>query len=381
MLLGLVGCDEGPPPFDELPLRDVLSASPDIVARLPASARSKLAQRFESARESDSSIDQADIIDDLPARTREERIDQARRQKSVEALIAGIIHDRAAWPIRERVDGASTALPALEGAPADTSAELEARALASNAGSVVRALLAASGAHRLQRVIGWPAAAVAIGDTVYVNASWLVSLSADDLPGLDCGVALDSSEQQAATSRQLAVVPAINGIAPAADSLATAGIAGSTATRADTVTYGYDFDAGVWTPPSYGSPSSPSSDSDPVAPADSGLTCADACGSCADAYASTNDGNADTSSAADDGAADSTDACSAADSSAADTGDADSCNTPSSDGADACAAPADTGDGVAACGMSGRRGTPSSTHTREAWLLAPLLFLLTRRRT
>src|SRR5437764_541628 len=44
------------------------------------------------------------------------------------------------------------------------------------AGSL-RGLVVAAHAQRLERVVGWPVAAVAVGDTVYVNGAWLVALA------------------------------------------------------------------------------------------------------------------------------------------------------------------------------------------------------------
>src|SRR5207248_1096174 len=68
-----------------------------------------------------------------------------------------------------------------------TMATLEARALAGEAGASLRALVRAAGARRLERVEGWPIGAVAIGDTVYVNAAWLVALAPETDGGTDAG--------------------------------------------------------------------------------------------------------------------------------------------------------------------------------------------------
>src|SRR5262249_30852738 len=51
------------------------------------------------------------------------------------------------------------------------------RALEGDAGRTVRAAMLASHATRLVRVVGWPAALVAEGDAVYVNAAWLVAVA------------------------------------------------------------------------------------------------------------------------------------------------------------------------------------------------------------
>ena len=55
--LYLVGCGDGTPPFDELPLRDTLLADPAVVAGLDDSARQRLAVRFAVAVTDDATFD------------------------------------------------------------------------------------------------------------------------------------------------------------------------------------------------------------------------------------------------------------------------------------------------------------------------------------
>src|SRR5687768_14737658 len=45
-------CGGMDPPLDELPLRDALSAQPEVIAALPPEARRRLAGRLEAARAS-----------------------------------------------------------------------------------------------------------------------------------------------------------------------------------------------------------------------------------------------------------------------------------------------------------------------------------------
>ncbi|NUQ78679.1 MAG: hypothetical protein HUU21_34555, partial [Polyangiaceae bacterium] len=49
VLAGLGACSAETPPYEELPLRDALSAAPDVIAALPEQARRDVAQRLEEA--------------------------------------------------------------------------------------------------------------------------------------------------------------------------------------------------------------------------------------------------------------------------------------------------------------------------------------------
>ena len=173
--LVLVGCGDGTPPLDELPLRDTLRADPAVVAALDDSARQRLAARFEAAVTEDATSDA--VVADRPTPASEvTSLDEARLRRAADALVVGTIGDGVARPVAVGA-GAQTPLPQLEGEVATTTAALEARALDGAAGARLRALLAVSGAQRLERVVGWPAGAVAIGETIYVDASWLVALA------------------------------------------------------------------------------------------------------------------------------------------------------------------------------------------------------------
>jgi hypothetical protein len=82
--------------------------------------------------------------------------------------------------ITDGTDATSTpSLPAIEtDAPSmSTTRDEETLALNGIAGQIVAAAMRRSGAHRVVRVVSWPAAVVAIDDAVYVNASWLVVMA------------------------------------------------------------------------------------------------------------------------------------------------------------------------------------------------------------
>src|SRR5262249_15397803 len=112
-------------------------------------------------------------------------LDLARVRRGADALVIGTI---AGGEERAMGVGVATAeLPPFENEGASTAA-LETRALAGAAGSALRALVGASGAQRLARVVGWPVGAVAIGDTIYVNAAWLVALAPEADGGADAGI-------------------------------------------------------------------------------------------------------------------------------------------------------------------------------------------------
>jgi hypothetical protein len=85
-------------------------------------------------------------------------------------------------PVRDAA--ATTPLPKLEGAQAVTTADLEQRSLDGAAGKRVREIMEATGATRLQRVVGWPSGAISVDGVVYVNAAWLVALSALEPKGV-----------------------------------------------------------------------------------------------------------------------------------------------------------------------------------------------------
>jgi hypothetical protein len=172
----LLACSgEGAPPLDELSLRDALGATPATIAALSNEQLKALADRLEKTR-----LAQNDVEPLTPQKTPEgnvRSVDEARRGRGTDALIVAIESDKelAAHPVEA---ASNDPLPPLEGTAATDTLDAERRALDGRAGAILVELLRTSGAKRLERVVQWPIAAVAIGDTVYVNAAWLVVMAA-----------------------------------------------------------------------------------------------------------------------------------------------------------------------------------------------------------
>jgi hypothetical protein len=368
-LVLLVGCDQGPPPFDELPLRDALHATPEVVASLPDSARVQLAARFDSARAKDDTTDELVTSEGATPAAMVASLDRVRQGRKGEPLVAGVLNSGAAWPIRELAYlPHAPVLPPIEGTLAATTATMETRSLQGEAGAAVRALFAASGAHHLYRVVGWPVGAVAIDDTVYVNASWLVSLAP---PGVDGGTVGGSADPGAMVAGGAAKNPASG---TSLDGIGTAPATHEpTSVQRGALTPGDQGDAGVVQQPSSTNPPSP--------PAGDSL---DACSGCAAACDSGDgdscDGSDDScANGSDDGSddgSDGSDAC-ASSADASDGGESDACANAGADGSDSCSGAGDSAD-AASCQIS-RGGGRKSSGTR-IWLLAPLAFLLLKRR-
>ena len=110
----LGGCGEGPPPLDELPLRDALRADPEVVAALTDGARATLAARLEAARAGDAVADDVGTGAEEPA-AQVAALDLARARRSGGPLIAGVIAGGVATPVAgSAADAAGNALPPLE---------------------------------------------------------------------------------------------------------------------------------------------------------------------------------------------------------------------------------------------------------------------------
>jgi hypothetical protein len=322
--LVLLGCGDGTPPLDELPLRDTLRADPAVVAALGDPARQRLAARFEAAVTEDAT---SDVLAERATPASEVRsLDEARGRRAADALVVGTIADGVARPAAVVVGaGAQTPLPELEGEVATNTAALEARALDGAAGARLRGLLTVSGARRLERVVGWPAGAVAIGETIYVDASWLVALAPVDGPDAGDGGTPGSPVSVGGDST-------LPGVAASSSPIALAASAGS-------------FDAGTYTPP----PSLPPPP--PPPPTSNGPGFWDACAAGSDSCAASGDSC--------DSSDDEDDSCSGTD-----DGSSDSCSTPPDDGSD--------------CRVSPGRERPRAATV--VWVLAPLGFLIGRRR-
>ena len=323
--LVLVGCGDGTPPLDELPLRDTLRADPAVVVALGDSARQRLAARFEAAATEDAASDAVAVADRPTPASEVTSLDEARLRRAADALVVGTIGDGVARPVAVGA-AAQTPLPQLEGEVATTTAALETRALEGAAGARLRALLAVSGAQRLERVVGWPAGAVAIGETIYVDASWLVAL-APVAGGLDGSEAADGGALGLPASAGTGGGSTPSDIAASSPPIALAASASS-------------FDGGTYSPPP-----------PPPPPPPDGPSFWDACAAGSDGCASSSD-SCDTSDDEDD-------SCSGTD-----DGSTDACSTPPDDGGDC-------------------RVSPGREHPRAAtivWVLAPLGFLMGRRR-
>lgn len=379
MLLALAGCDDGAPPLDQLPLRDALRADPAVIAGLTDDARQRLATRLEAARTGD---DASDPVAGDPGETQPAvlmtEVDAARAQRGGDALVVGTIASGMARALPDVSTGASAPLPPLEieaTAPALTA--MESRALLGNAAAVLRGLLAASGAHHLRRVVGWPAGAVAVGDTVYVGGAWLAALApatgADG--GVDAGppspsATATAAEGIASTAAALGATPAPASNAPSSPDAGA--IPATPATDNVGSPYpGYDAGVIVVYPPSTPQPPPPTSGDDSCgAAADSCVACgaasdnSDSCDNNGDSCGgSTDDGTDDScNSTTDDGSGDS---CN-------NTGDGsdDSCNNTGSDG----------GDGTNCQVSRGSRRHGGTSPRMMLSLFAPLAFLLSRRR-
>ena len=175
------------PPIAELQLRDALSATPEAIAALPEPARRALADRLESARKVPAGDEPAK--DHATADAEVRSVDEARAARGDDALIVAFDTHAALHPHGDDGAPSDAPLPPIEGGPAGETAADEARALGGRAGTIVLELARASGAHHVVRVTQWPIAAVAVGDTIYVNASWLVALaSIEDPSARDGGV-------------------------------------------------------------------------------------------------------------------------------------------------------------------------------------------------
>lgn len=373
LLVLTAACDQGSPPFDQLPLRDALRAAPEVIAALPQPARVQLAVRFESARTKDAVIDRLEESPVGTPVTLVAALDRVRQRRQSDAIVTGVIYGGAAWPIRDLdVPAQAPVLPPLEGEPAAESARLEIRALQGQAGEDLRALLAASGAHHLYRVLHWPAGAVAIDDTVYVNASWLVSLAPAD------GEAIDGGSFDGAASSEGTGVGNSSHPSTATGPLGHWQPASAAADPAQAVT---DVLSTVNQPDAGVAPQPPAPAAQPSA-GDVADDCSECAGSCdtsgCDSSNSGDDPCADSSDSGDDpcasGAADdpNADSCDSAGS----DGSADGCDTSSSDGGEACASAGDGGD-AASCQIS--RGHGRKKSGTQMWLGAPLAFLLLRR--
>ena len=181
-LIALGACSAADPPFAELPLRDALTADPEVLAAMPEEARRELGERFEEARRGQRGAEPVDGGDGAPG-SLVRLVDEERAARGDDALVAVTVREGGgAWTVEPRSfdvrrGAPNDTLPPLAGGATASTAALEQQALAGPAGAVLRDLVRASGARRLVRVTAWPVGAAAAGDAVYVNASWLIALA------------------------------------------------------------------------------------------------------------------------------------------------------------------------------------------------------------
>lgn len=181
----LPGCGQDAPPYGDLPLRDALRASPDVIAGLSYDTRRDLALRLDNAaleQETESTLTVAEnaSIDALA-----DVADEAREDLEIDALVIGEVLPEA-QNVRLRSEDIDA--PTLErsvvgpiflqGARSPSTQALEDVALRGRAGKWLRALSGRTGAIRMVRTTGLPMGAWTYKDTLYVNASWLVAMSA-----------------------------------------------------------------------------------------------------------------------------------------------------------------------------------------------------------
>ncbi|HVJ90921.1 MAG TPA: hypothetical protein VM580_14055, partial [Labilithrix sp.] len=192
----VVGCGESnAPPYDELSLRDSLRADPRSMETVPAPMKKTLADRYE--REANASPEETRIdvqAARLSAQELVQLVDDKRDAANADSFVLAVVelepgaataHSPKAPSTDDREEGDELPpLPAVEGEAApESTRDAEGRALAGRAGRVLRSMLAETGASRVVRVTGWPVGAVVVDETLYVNASWLVSMAALELKG------------------------------------------------------------------------------------------------------------------------------------------------------------------------------------------------------
>lgn len=181
--LALAACGSGDdqPPLDEMTLRDVLLADPTVVAHLAKDARDHLRTRFTDQRLAPDVVTEVTVSSDMPLLNQVVTMDASRFHAGRDAMIAG------AWQMTNTGAEAlpfygavgtkpQNPLPALGGDLSGDTLLAAESALEGPAGAIVEALMASSGATKIERVTVWPIGALATADTVYVNGSWLVAM-------------------------------------------------------------------------------------------------------------------------------------------------------------------------------------------------------------
>ncbi|WP_394837791.1 hypothetical protein LVJ94_12840 [Pendulispora rubella] len=183
-------CGAEAPPYEDLRLRDALGADPAVVTALPADAREQLLHRMLTTRSAQTQSEKVPNEKGRSPSAEVNEVDGARAERDEDSLLVwkarvddgNIVAEPHPDPRAGDTGGLDPLpeLPAVEGTPPEGTAREESRALAGEGGRTVRELMKVTGAKHVARVVGWPAAAAAIDDTVYVNASWLVLLAMNE---------------------------------------------------------------------------------------------------------------------------------------------------------------------------------------------------------
>jgi hypothetical protein len=184
-VLLLAGCGQDAPPYDDLPLRDALRATPEVVAGLSFETRHELAERLDAAGRNDDGTMTFGLPETVTIDTLARVADEAREDQEQDALIVGeIVAQPSDFSLRsENIDeetlGRVVVGPIfLRGRPGAQTVPLEDVALRGRAGKWLRELSGRAHTKQMVRTTGLPLGAWAFEDTLYVNASWLVAMAA-----------------------------------------------------------------------------------------------------------------------------------------------------------------------------------------------------------
>lgn len=181
----LAGCGQDAPPYEELPLRDALRAAPEVVATLPFEARRELALRLDAAGLDQDGATMLELPDTATIDSLARVADEAREEEGQDALVVGEIFSQANEFVvhaeiadEAALDGTAVGPIFLRGQPGAETKPFEDAALQGRAGKWLRELSARADTKQMVRTTGLPMGAWAFDDTLYVNASWLVAMSA-----------------------------------------------------------------------------------------------------------------------------------------------------------------------------------------------------------
>ncbi len=188
--LAVVGCGSDEPPYDELPLRDALRAAPEVVASLSFETRRDLAQRLDAAGFDQDVTAPFALPEEVTVESLAQVADEAREEQGQDALIlAEVLETPIDFVLQvEDIDAESLERSAvgpvmLRGRPSAQTQAFEDVALRGRAGKWLRELSGKTKTKYMVRTTGVPFGAWAREDTLYVNASWLVAMSALEKDG------------------------------------------------------------------------------------------------------------------------------------------------------------------------------------------------------